>query len=576
MTRRVAVRAPTAASLPDSFRIPSTTFSLVKALGKLSRSSLLDLVIQWLDDKDVKAFPPYLGPRSVVNFVAEEEGLTAYPLAASVEELRAIYEDLRDRKGGKREVIDRILEGDWRHGISLRQLAMVDMRYIEDHPVGLRWTALQLVPLKGDSAQFQSGGDASTPFPRFHASTFLRSIQHEISPLVKAHYYIYRSKTLPLTFVRIFVIDSPYQQPRQSPYIYTDSSRIIYLAFPDSTPYIYSSQLSSPSPSGAKTATATSSNALTMDTRTLRRLVKDAIPKALSRPQQRYTVKTTSLTAKSLHTLLSLRGPGRTNSANGAFTVFADAVVEGCPLDPRLPQSIVQENYNGHAGSTPGYAEGGKENIPLPQPQPQPQQSPGKSEADIHISAIGRTRRPPFQQSGGGLTDTTAMQLAKKRKLAVSSRFGTAGDHRRIPPPCGPPAGLLTKIQKRDKSITSPSSLQPQPQPQPPPQPAPVPLPALDRLEIHLHDPPIPSNRQGGDKGDDDDDDDDDEEDDDDNESNKTRPATLSLTFFGSDVIAGVRQLAELGMVDPARMPSWMTGEDGVSVASVKGGRRRR
>ncbi|EER43497.1 conserved hypothetical protein [Histoplasma capsulatum H143] len=164
------------------------------------------------------------------------------------------------------------------------------------------------------------------------------------------------------------------------------------------------------------------------------------------------------------------------------------------------------------------------------------------------------------------------MQLAKKRKLAVSSRFGTAGDHRRIPPPCGPSAGLLTKIQKSDKSLPSPSSSQPQPQP--PPQPAPVPLPALDRLEIHLHDPPIPSNRQGGDKGDDDDDDD--EEDDDDNESYKTRPATLSLTFFGSDVIAGVRQLAELGVVDPARMPSWMTGEDGVSVASVKGGRRRR
>ncbi|KKZ64268.1 hypothetical protein EMCG_09751 [[Emmonsia] crescens] len=533
MARRVAVRAPTAASLPDSLRIPSTTFSLIKTFGKLSRSSLLDLVLQWLDDKTVKAFPPYLGPGSVANFVEDEEDLTAYPPAASVEELRGIYEDLQDRKGGKREVIDRILEGDWRHGISLRQLAMVDMRYIEDHPVGQRWTALQLVPLKAasDPSQSQSGGgDISTPLPRFHASTFLRSIQREISPLVKAHYHIYRSKTLPLTFCRIFVIDSPYQQPRQSPYIFTDSSRIIYLAFPDSTPYIYSSQLSSPSPSGAKAiAAAASSNALTTDTRTLCRLVKDAIPKALSRPQERYTLKPTSLTAKSLHTLLSLRGPGRTNSANGAFTVFADAVVDGCPLDPRLPQSVAPENYN-----IPGCTEGGKENIPLPLTRQH-----GKS-ANM-LATIGR-KKTPFQQSG--VPEAETMQIAKKRKLAVSSRFGTAGGPR-IPPTLST-STFSSSLQKLNNNNAPP----------PPPQS----IPALDRLEIHLQDPPIPSNPQDGD-GDEDDD--------------ETRPSTLSLTFSGSNVIAGLRQLAELGVVDPARMPSWMTGEEGVSFAVVKGGRRR-
>ncbi|PGH02112.1 central kinetochore subunit Mis15/CHL4 [Blastomyces parvus] len=546
MARRVAVRAPTAASLPDSLRIPSATFSLVKAFGKLSRSSLLDLVFQWLDDKCVKAFPPYLGPRSVANFEEDEEGFNAYPPAASVEELRGIYEELRGRKGGKREVIDRILEGDWRHGISLRQLAMVDMRYIEDHPVGQRWTALQLVPLKADSAESQSGGDISTTLPRFHASTFLRSIQHEISALVKAHYHTYRSKTLPLTFVRIFVVDSPYQQPRQSPYIFTDSSRIIYLAFPDSTPYIYSSQLSSPSPSGAKSTAATSGNALTTDTRTLRRLVNHAIPKALSRPQERYALKPTALTAKSLHTLLALRGPGRTNSANGAFTVFADAVVEGCPLDPRLPQSVALENYNTHTEHTSGYPEGGKENTPLPQQH-------SKSAASVPTTTIGK-KKLPFQQSGGVITAVETMQLAKKRKLAVNSRFGTAGSQTIPPIVSTSSASLFTKQQKHD------NMLQP-----PPSQPAPV--PALDRLQIHLQDPPVPG-------GEDDYDDNDDIDTDD--ENYQTRPSTLTLTFSGSNVIAGLRQLAELGVVDPARMPSWMTGEEGVSVAVVKGGRRRR
>ncbi|OJD18393.1 hypothetical protein AJ78_01573 [Emergomyces pasteurianus Ep9510] len=545
MARHVAVRAPTAASLPDSLRIPSTTFSLIKAFGKLSRSSLLDLVFQWLDDKNFKSFPPYLGLHSVANFVEDEEDLNAYPPASSVEELRGIYEDLRNRKGGKREVIDRILEGDWRHGISLRQLAMVDMRYIEDHPVGLRWTALQLAPLKANSSPSQSGGGntSTTALPRFHASTFLRSIQREISPLVKAHYHICRSKTLPMTFVRIFVVDSPYQQPRQSPYIYTDASRVIYLAFPDSTPYIYSSQLSSPSPSGAKAITVTSSNALTTDTRTLRRLVKDAIPKALSRPQERYTLKPTSLTAKSLHTLLSLRGPGRTNSANGVFTVFADAAVDGCPLDPRLPQSFALENYNGHDESIPGY-ERGKENIPLPQ-------QPGKS-TNIHNTTFG-SKKTPFYQSTA--TDAEAMQIAKKRKLVVSSRFGTSGGQRIPPTIFSPASSSLRQTTTTTTSISPPSQSQP--------------IPALDRLEIHLQDPPIaptPQVENGNEEDPDHDDGDGDGE---------TRPSTLSLTFSGSDVIAGLRRLAELGVVDPARMPSWMTGEEGVSVAVVKGGRRR-
>ncbi|EQL28043.1 hypothetical protein BDFG_09171 [Blastomyces dermatitidis ATCC 26199] len=558
MARRVAVRSPTAASLPDSLRIPPTTFSLVKAFGKLSRSSLLDLVLQWLDDKHVKVFPPYLGPGSVANFEEEdEEGLNAYPPAASVEELRAIYEELRDRKGGKREVIDRILEGDWRHGISLRQLAMVDMRYIEDHPVGQRWTALQLVPIEADSAQPQSGGDISTTFPRFHSSTFLQSIQHEISALVKAHYHTYRSKTLPLTFFRIFVVDSPYQQPRQSPYIFTDSSRIIYLAFPDSTPYIYSSQLSSPSPSGAKATAAASSNALTTDARTLRRLVNHAIPKALSRPQERYTLKPTSLTAKSLQTLLALRGPGRTNSANGAFTVFADAVVEGCPLDPRLPQSVAPENYNTHTEHKFGYTEGGKENEPLPQQH-------GKSAASTLPTTMGKTKMP-FQQSGGVITNVETLQLAKKRKLAVGSRFGTAGGQRIPPGVSTSSASLFTKQPKYDNAP-------------PPPPPHHQSVPALDRLEIHLQDPPIPRHR--GDGGEDDHGDNEDDDDnvavDNEDDNYQTRPSTLTLTFSGSNVIAGLRELAELGVIDPARMPSWMTGEEGVSVAIVKGGRRRR
>ena len=75
-----------------------------------------------------------------------------------------------------------------------------------------------------------------------------------------------------------------------------------------------------------------------------------------------------------------------------------------------------------------------------------------------------------------------------------------------------------------------------------------TPNPALDRLEIQLQDPPTlepgPSPHQ----------------------------TVVSLTFAGSDVVAGLRQLAELGVIDPNRMPSWMAGEEGVSSAVIRGG----
>jgi central kinetochore subunit Mis15/CHL4 len=78
----------------------------------------------------------------------------------------------------------------------------------------------------------------------------------------------------------------------------------------------------------------------------------------------------------------------------------------------------------------------------------------------------------------------------------------------------------------------------------------------LDRLDVRLLDPPVA-------------------DDEDPNEVvDSTSPPTITLTFHGTDVVSGLRRLAELGVADPERMPSWMTGEEAVSIAAVKGGRR--
>ncbi|KAJ5718165.1 hypothetical protein N7488_003811 [Penicillium malachiteum] len=480
-----SVRAPTTASLPNNLRIPSTAQSLTKTLNKLSRQALLDLALIWLDDQNIKSFPPYLQREETNN---EDEEALPYPAAETIEEARQAYEDMQERKGGKREVLERILEGDWRQGITLRQLAMADIRYIEDHPASSRWTALELERIGPKYKTPTNSSEAwASNIPRMQPATFVKALQHEISSLVKAHYHLARSNTLPLTFLRIFIVDSPYQSPRQSPEIFADASRIVYVAFPDSSPYIYTSVAIT---TGSNAKPITSSSSIATDPKSLHRLVREAVPKALSRPHERYTLKATALATKNLPTLLALRGAGRSTAANGSFSIFADAVLEGSPLDPR-PSNTVSAQEHMRGGHKPVKDED-KENDTDTAQELQLPNHPKK-----------------FLPGTGTGMDGSNSPSSKKRRLAVDSRFGSAS-----------------------------SSLTPAP---------------LDRLDIRLLDAPVEESE---------------------NDIRMGVLPPLSLTFSGSDVIGGIRKLAELGVVDPERMPSWMTGEEAVSMAVVRGGRR--
>ena len=49
----------------------------------------------------------------------------------------------------------------------------------------------------------------------------------------------------------------------------------------------------------------------------------------------------------------------------------------------------------------------------------------------------------------------------------------------------------------------------------------------------------------------------------------------IQLTFSSSNVFAGLRKTVEEGAIDGKKMPGWMTGENGVSVGAVRGGRMR-
>ncbi|KAI5285985.1 hypothetical protein KEM52_002198 [Ascosphaera acerosa] len=551
---RARAQFPTPASLPNTLRIRSSTPALQKYFRRLSRSSLIELVLVWLSDDHVSWTSPWLAGGDA-DTDADEKTLqidATYPPARSVARLRQLYEDMLDTKGGKGEVIDRVLEGDWRHGICTGQLAMLDMRYIEEHPNGaLKWTAFKVeeaVRMPAHTRQHQpttsdkhspasvSGSTAMLPaIPRIHVATFLQALQQEISGLVKAHFHVYRSSTLPLTYVRIFVTSTPFNVPRsESGYAYLDSARTVYIAFPDGAPFLYTSFASAPSSAtiaGASSTAGLSSRRksrgeapalLGTDPGTLRMLVRDALPKALSCRQHRYKVSDSGLTTKNIVTLLALRGSGRTNDANGRYSAFADGTLEGAPLDMRLSRS-------GTPVGADSLEEVGAEGIA------------GQTDEMASNSAEQKT--------------------AKRRRLLVRQRFGVSGQqqHQKLDTSAngrtaGPGLGLPTPPATSELSGTETAST----------------LlahhrPVFERFEVHLQDPIVAQNSTMAFS-------DEEEDDDDSDDGGKPVPATVSLTFTGSDVFAGLRMLTERGIIDAVRMPSYLTGEAATSRVVVNKG----
>jgi central kinetochore subunit Mis15/CHL4 len=318
---------PTSSALPPTQRIPATNPIVFRTLYKLSRASLLSLVLDWLDDANQSLCVPYL----VDDVYAEEAEDLVYPGVQTLEELREIYEELQKRRGGKREVVDRIIEGDWRNGVTLFQLAMADVQYLYDHPTSQKWTALKVVRLGGEDNEAPSNEDQPN-IPRFHPATFLQNLQREVLPDVKAHYNLDRPKDLPLLLLRIYVLESPYntslalQAPATTNASALDTSKTIYVAFPDGSPHIYVSL-----------ATTTGPAASASEGRSLRKLLLDGIPKAFSRPRERYSLQSTSLSARSLEALLARRGSTRTNAAAGGWAIYAETKKSDTPLNLQLP-----------------------------------------------------------------------------------------------------------------------------------------------------------------------------------------------------------------------------------------------
>ncbi|KAH7401651.1 centromere protein Chl4/mis15/CENP-N [Pyrenochaeta sp. MPI-SDFR-AT-0127] len=493
--------APDYKNIPHSHRLPVSHREVQRTFTKLSRQSLVALAQQWLSKKNRDFCKPYL--LNDANEADEEDDEELYEPAQSYEELQEIYRELATRKGGRREVLDRILEGDWRTGISMYQLATAEIQYLLDHPNALRWTAKRLtkIPNARSAITDMEVTNDSDHLPRFQAQTFMSNLARELTPLMKAHYLITRIKTSPMTILRVYIHDSPYSSEGSLAVDSnnTDSAKAVFFVWPNGSPFVYSSL-----------ATLTG-QVVGDDGRHLRDIVQQAIPKAFSRPSARYQMTSTNFTTKSLDALLTYRGPGKSNAAAGGWSIFQDHSFSQNALD-----FITTQKGDGHDKA-----------------------NTDKSVLNSTTKAgPGRPKRP---------LDEKASSEAKRRKEIAAGRFGTSA-------------------QPNDGQ-------------------------GLERFEVRIDDPFPQDNNTGaqadgntsvleGQTS---------------NQTRRGRPSLLDrtaedleeiqneegwvpnirITFQGTHVFAGVRQLVEEGIVDGEKMPGWMTGEAAVTIGTVKEGRIR-
>lgn len=497
----MATTTPDYKNIPHSHRLPVAHREVQRTFTKLSRQSLVSLAQQWLSKKNRDFCKPYLlSDRDADN---DEEDEELYEPAHSYDELLETYRELAARKGGRREILDRILEGDWRTGISMYQLATAEIQYLLDHSNALRWTAKRLtrIPNARSATTDMEVTNDSDHLPRFQAQTFMSNLARELTPLMKAHYLITRIKTSPMTILRVYIHDSPYSTEGSLAVDNTsaDSAKAVFFVWPNGSPFVYSSL-------------ATLTGQVVGDQgRHLRDIVQQAIPKAFSRPSARYQLTSTNFTTKSLDALLTYRGPGKSNAATGGWSIFQDHSFSQNALD-----FITTHKSDGHEKGT------AEKSLTNGTSKPGP----------------GRPKRP---------SESAESPEAKRRKEVAAGRFGTSAQ-----------PGDGQGLERVEVRIDDP-------------------FPAINGSTVVPGGDSLNNDAQAN------------------NKNRRGRPSLLDrtaedleaiqedegwvpnvrITFQGTHVFAGIRQLVEEGIVDGEKMPGWMTGEAGVTVGAVREGRIR-
>lgn len=112
---------------------------LATSLDCLNCSALIDLALKWLQREQysrqiLPATAARPGPMKPLHTCRRyrRPPRSVPPLAT------------RQKDANKRDIIDRIVDGDWRCGLFLHQMAMTDFANLEQNDTALKWSALKI------------------------------------------------------------------------------------------------------------------------------------------------------------------------------------------------------------------------------------------------------------------------------------------------------------------------------------------------------------------------------------------------------------------------------------------------
>ncbi|KAK6524263.1 hypothetical protein TWF694_005919 [Orbilia ellipsospora] len=244
-------------------------------------------------------------------------------------------------------------------------------------------------------------------------------------------------------------------------------------------------------------------------------ICRKSLPIALSSQHRRYDIVSTSLSAKTLEALIARKGHGRGDiGAGGGWSLYAvegEDAVDGCPLDITRPKSKT-----------------GKRRLMDGDDENPTDDADGKERWKRKRVAEGRFGDSALADDGSGLerVEVRLREEWPRRKGLPGPLKATSGNQG------GPVGGIGGKGKGRGR--------------------------------------PRKENTKGAPA---------DEGDDGVPDVDETFPwkgkkwmPNIDVVLEGTHVFAGIRTLVERGVFDGEMIPTWMTGEEGKSIGTVKGG----
>ncbi|KAK9366912.1 centromere protein Chl4/mis15/CENP-N [Lipomyces kononenkoae] len=273
----------------DSIILPPGSHTNV--LLRLSRDSLVELALRWLDNV------PLCQPHRAIDAAMEPEVLVQYIL-----DVRDVYLDYQRKGTTKRAVMERIVYVDWFLGLNMRQAADIEFQNIFDRPLAHKWTASKVQIISTSNHDKER-------VPTFHAPAFMKCLQRSLKSLIGSHVHIIQHALLPVVLLRIQLHEFGANFAASIAKIPT-ARHTYFCAIPTSAQYIFHTPFLNP----------------------YQKILRECIETTLSTPGCQVQLESTSLTARSLASLVQLRTTSRTATALGGWSAYANDEVDVSPL----------------------------------------------------------------------------------------------------------------------------------------------------------------------------------------------------------------------------------------------------